>query len=230
MLSCHRRRSWRSCGCDTTSRIGALERLRDWRQIRLDPRLPITIATGNSDKLREIMTLWGSFLPPVTAARDDYHEVDETGETYEENATIKAAALAEIMRVPALADDSGIEVEALGWGPGVRSARTPYPGAPPAERNENILRAVVGKNRAARFVSVCVLVVPGYEPVVGRGEVQGSIAERALGSNGFGYDPIFWYEPYQQTFGQVEAQLKHAVSHRGGAVRALQARLLELVG
>jgi len=174
------------------------------------------------------MTLWGSFLPPVTAARGDYHEVDETGETYEENATIKAAALAEIIKGPTLADDSGIEVEALGWGPGVRSARTPYPGAPPAERNENILRAVAGKNRAARFVSVCVLVVPGYEPVIGRGEVQGSIAERALGSNGFGYDPIFCYEPYQQTFGQVEAQQKHAVSHRGGAIRALQAKLAQL--
>jgi len=191
--------------------------------------MPITIATGNSDKLREIITLWGSFLPPVAAAHGDYHEVDETGETYEENATIKAAALAELIKGPALADDSGIEVEALGWGPGVRSARTPYAGAPPAERNENILRAVSGKGRAARFVSVCALVVPGYEPVIGRGEVQGSIAERALGSNGFGYDPIFFYPPYGATFAQIEAHQKHAVSHRGEAVRALQLGIATLV-
>jgi len=223
--SCHRRRSWQSCACDTTSHIGALQRLRDWRLIRLDPRTPITIATGNSDKLREIVALWGSFLPPVTAVSGDYQEVDETGETYEENATIKAAALAELIGGPALADDSGIEVEVLGWGPGVRSARTPYAGAPPAERNENILRAVAGKSRAARFVSVCALVVSGYEPVIGRGEVQGFIAERALGSNGFGYDPIFLYEPYHQTFGQVDTRLKHAVSHRGGAIRSLQTKL-----
>jgi len=188
------------------------------------------IATGNSDKLRELITLWGSFLPPVAAARSDYHEVDETGETYEENATIKAAALAELIKGPALADDSGIEVEALGWRPGVRSARTPYAGAPPAERNENILRAVSGKSRAARFVSVCALVVPGFEPVIGHGEVQGSIAERALGSNGFGYDPIFLYPPYRATFAQIEAHQKHAVSHRGEAVRALQLRIATLVG
>jgi XTP/dITP diphosphohydrolase len=90
------------------------------------------------------------------------------------------------------------------------------------------LRAVAGKSRAARFVSVCALVVPGYEPVIGRGEVRGSIAERSLGSSGFGYDPIFWYEPYHKTFGQVDAQLKHAVSHRGCAIRALQAKLAQL--
>lgn len=187
--------------------------------------MPITIATRNPDKLLEIVTLWGSFLPSVTAARDNYAEVDETGDTYEENATIKAAALAEFIRGPVLADDSGIEVEALGWGPGVRSARTPTPETPPAERNEHVLRAVAGKSRAARFVSVCALVVPGYDPVIGRGEVEGSVAERPAGANGFGYDPIFWYEPYQRTFGQVDARRKHAVSHRGRAIRALLAKL-----
>ena len=186
------------------------------------------MATRNLDKLREIVALWGSFAPPLVALGADYHEVDETGETYEENATIKAAALAQTIRGPALADDSGIEVEALGWGPGVRSARTPRAGATPVERNEHILRAVAGKSRAARFVSVCALVVPGYDPVIGRGEVEGAIAERPAGANGFGYDPIFWYEPYQRTFGQVDAHRKHTVSHRGRAIRALQAKLILL--
>lgn len=204
--------------------------LRDWRTIRLDPRVPIAAATKNVDKFREIQTLWAAFKPPVKMAGDAYPEVDETGETYEENAVTKATALAQIIGGPALADDSGIEVEAMGWGPGVRSARTPRVGAASPERNANVLREVEGKSRAAIFVSVCVLVVPGYEPVTARGEVEGVIAQRSLGNNGFGYDPIFWYPPYEATFGQVEAARKHAVSHRGRAVRALQEKLQPLVG
>jgi XTP/dITP diphosphohydrolase len=110
----------------------------------------------------------------------------------------------------------------------VRSARTPREDAGPEERNAHILRALAGKSRAARFVSVCVLVVPGYDPVIGRGEVEGSVAEHPAGANGFGYDPIFWYEPYHRTFGQVDARSKNAVSHRGRAIRALQAKLILL--
>jgi XTP/dITP diphosphohydrolase len=203
--------------------------LRDWRELRLDRLRPIAVATMNAHKLGEIETLWGGFVPALERAPEAYPDVEEHGRTYEENAVIKAAALAEMIGGPALADDSGIEVEAIGGGPGVRSARTPYEGAPPAERNEHVLRSVAGKSRAARFVSVCALVVPGFEPIVARGEVEGSIAQQPLGSHGFGYDPIFWYPPYQATFGQVESARKHAVSHRGRAVRALQARLASLV-
>jgi XTP/dITP diphosphohydrolase len=209
--------------------MGMLAPLRDWHLIRLDPTVSISVATKNHDKFREISELWGSFLPPVVIAGASYPGVDETGETYEENAVEKVAALAEISRGPALADDSGIEVEAMGWAPGVRSARTPHVGATPEERNENILRAVEGKSRACRFVCVCALVVPGYEPVVARGEVEGLVARRSLGSNGFGYDPIFWYPPYEATFGQVEAARKHAVSHRGRAIHALQNKLAQLI-
>jgi XTP/dITP diphosphohydrolase len=203
--------------------------LRDCHLIRLDPRRPIVVATKNLDKFREIETLWGAFVPSVMIAGEVYPDVDEHGATYEENAVTKAAALAELIQGPALADDSGIEVEAMDWGPGVRSARTPRVGALSPERNENVLRAVKGKNRAARFVSVCVLVTPGFAPVIARGEVEGVIAERSLGTNGFGYDPIFWYPPYGATFGQVETARKHAVSHRGRAVRALQEKLARLV-
>jgi XTP/dITP diphosphohydrolase len=206
-----------------------IEPLADWRTVRLDPRSRITIATKNEHKFREIVTLWGSFLPAVVMADDRYPEVEEHGETYEANAVIKAAALAELIGAVALADDSGIEVEALGWGPGVRSARTPHQAASPAQRNQHILRRIEGKSRTARFVSVCALVVPGYEPIVARGEVNGVIAQRPLGGNGFGYDPIFWYEPYQATFGQVETSLKHAVSHRGRAVRALKEKIAPLL-
>jgi XTP/dITP diphosphohydrolase len=209
--------------------LAALEPLRDWRKLRLDVRVDIAVATKNAHKFREILTLWGSFLPRVVIAGDRYPDIDEHGETYEENAVLKAGTLAEILGAPALADDSGIEVEAVDWGPGVRSARTPYEGALPEVRNENVLHAVEGKSRVARFVSVCSLVVPGYEPIVARGEVEGLIAERPLGENGFGYDPIFWYPPYNATFGQVPSNLKHAVSHRGRAIRALQAKLAPLI-
>ena len=197
--------------------------------IRLDRGVPIVTATKNLDKFKEISTLWGSFLPTVVIADASYPDVEELGKTYEENAVAKAAALADIIGGPAMADDSGIEVEAMGWGPGVRSARTPRVGALSPERNANVLRAVDGRARGARFVSVCVLVVPGYQPVIARGEVEGLIAPRSLGNNGFGYDPIFWYPPYEATFGQVEAARKHAVSHRGRAVRALKAMLQPLV-
>lgn len=206
--------------------MGAPARLRDWHEARLDQGAVITVATKNLDKFREIATLWGSFLPRVVSAGDQYPDIAEDGETYEENAILKASALGEILRAPALADDSGIEVEAMGWGPGVRSARTPYVGASSSERNANVLRAARGKNRDARFVSVCVLIAPGFEPIVARGEVEGRIADVSLGENGFGYDPIFWYPPYNATFGQVQSALKHEVSHRGRAVRALQ-RLIE---
>lgn len=205
------------------------ERLQDWHELRLDPRVPIAVATKNVDKFGEIRELWESFLPAVAMANDRYPDVDENGATYEENAILKASVLARILNAPALADDSGIEVEAMGWGPGVLSARSPYEGAPSAVRNDNVLAAVEGKSRSARFVCVCVLVVPDYEPIVARGEVEGMIAERALGHHGFGYDPIFWYPPYGATFGEVDETRKHAVSHRGRAVRALQAKIYPLV-
>lgn len=209
--------------------MNTIPKMRDWHEIRLDRRVPIVVATRNLDKYREIETLWGSFLPAVAIGGERYPDVKETGNTYEENAILKAAALADIVGGAALADDSGIEVKAMGWGPGVRSARTPSVNASSAERNENILRAVAGHDRAARFVSVCALVVPGFEPVLGRGVVLGSIAERPVGSNGFGYDPIFWYPQYGKTFAQVDATHKNSVSHRGRAVRALHAKLARLL-
>lgn len=199
-------------------------------EFRLDRSRLIEVATKNLDKFAEIKTLWGTFLPPVSIADDSYPDVDENGETYEDNALKKASALAAVTGGPALADDSGIEVEAMGWGPGVRSARTPRVGAASPERNANVLRAVAGKSRAARFVCVCAFVVPGFAPVLARGEVEGLIAQRAMGENGFGYDPIFWYPPYGATFAQVTADRKHAVSHRGRAVRGLQAKLAALLG
>jgi XTP/dITP diphosphohydrolase len=191
--------------------------------VRLDPSIPIAVATRNPDKLRELLALWGDGLPALVTPDVEYPEVAETSDTYEGNALLKARALSDARGGPALADDSGIEVEAMGWGPGVLSARTPSVDCSWVERNAHILRCVAegSGSRAARFVCVCALVVPGVEPVVVRGEVEGSIADSARGAQGFGYDPIFFYPPYGKTFAEAGDRLKHAVSHRGRAVRAM---------
>ena len=157
---------------------------------------------------------------------DELPDVDERFDTYEENAVAKATALAQVCGGPALADDSGIEVFALGGEPGVRSARAPSPEATPEERNAEILRRLEGvADRRARFVCVCALVVPGFEPVLARGEVEGLIADQPRGQAGFGYDPIFYYPSYGGTFAEAGQEKKNLVSHRGRAVRALRSQI-----
>jgi XTP/dITP diphosphohydrolase len=198
--------------------------------VHLDPRVPVAVATRNAAKLRELIALWGSELPLIVAPGPEYPEVAETGSSYEENALLKAHALSALRRGPALADDSGIEVEALSWGPGVLSARTPSPDSSGQERNAHIISACDAfrdSARRARFVCVCALVVPGFDPVLARGEVEGSIALAPAGDAGFGYDPIFIYPPFGMTFAQAGNERKHSVSHRGRAVRALRAKLRE---
>lgn len=196
--------------------------------MKLDSHVPVAVATKNLEKFREIVTLWGDEPPALVLPGAEYPDVDERYATYEENALLKAAELARIRGGPALADDSGIEVEALGWKPGVLSARTPSAQASPAERNEHLLgqlAALGDVSRKARFVCVCALVVPGQTPVVARGEVEGEIAREPRGAAGFGYDPIFFYPPFASTFGEAGISKKHAVSHRGRAVRALREKL-----
>ena len=194
----------------------------------LDPAVPVAVATKNVDKFRELATLWGTRRPALVIAGASYPEVDERFATYAENAVLKAEVLSRAVGGPALADDSGIEVEMLDWGPGVRSARTPTPQSTPAERNQHILRELAsrpGASRRARMVSVCALVVPGRTPIVARGEVEGLVALELRGVSGFGYDPIFFYPPFGCTFGEAGMQKKHSVSHRGNAMRALMQQL-----
>jgi len=193
--------------------------------LRLDPRVPVAVATKNLDKFNEIVQLWGDEPPVLALPGPEYPDVDERFSTYEENAVLKAAELARLSGGPALADDSGIEVLALGSKPGILSARTPSPTSTPDERNRAILEqlaALPGASRCARYVCVCALAVPGQEPLTARGEVEGEIALAPRGSGGFGYDPFFYYPPYGQTFGEVPIEMKHAVSHRGRAVRSLR--------
>ncbi|MBC5824920.1 MAG: non-canonical purine NTP pyrophosphatase [Candidatus Eremiobacteraeota bacterium] len=207
--------------------------VRPWTQLRLDPGAPIAVATKNRDKLRELIALWGEAKPPLIAAGDSYPEVAEPFDSYEENALVKARTLSSLLEAPALADDSGIEVEWMGWKPGVHSSRTPSAQATWQERNDFILQRLAGapeSARRARFVCVCVLAVPGYAPVMARGESEGIIAAQARGNAGFGYDPIFVYPSYGVTFAEAGEDAKHAVSHRGRALRALRMKVAALVG
>jgi XTP/dITP diphosphohydrolase len=153
---------------------------------------------------------------------------EETGTTYRENALIKARAGAAATGVLALGDDSGIEVDALGGGPGLHSARWGGPGLDDAGRIALLLdrlRGVPADRRTARFRCVIALVEPGGRARLAEGVVEGRITEAPRGAGGFGYDPVFYYAPLDGTFGELPPAAKHRVSHRGVAARAARALL-----
>ena len=153
---------------------------------------------------------------------------EETGATYQENALIKARAAMRITGATALGDDSGIEVDALGGGPGLLSARWGGPDLDDAGRNALLLerlRGVPAERRTARYRCVIAVVEPGGEERVVEGAVEGRITEAPRGTGGFGYDPLFFYPPFGCTFGEVAVEAKHQVSHRGVAARAARALL-----
>lgn len=183
------------------------------------------LATANPDKAREI----GEILAGSVGLRprpSDIAEVEETGRTLEENARLKAVALVEATGSPAIADDTGLEVDALGGAPGVRSARYAGEGATYADNVAKLLDALKDHRgpdaRRARFKTVAIAVWPGGDEVMAEGTVEGWIAEEARGDRGFGYDPLFVAEETGgATFAEVDPAIKHAFSHRGRAFRAL---------
>ena len=185
-----------------------------------EPR-PLVLATGNAHKAQEVQAILGD------AWRVDVLEpgVDETGATFEENALLKAAAVCEATGRLAIADDSGIEIDALDRQPGIHSARW----TEEADWIPRVLReldAVPGAARTARYVAAAAAVWPdGFEVVV-RGVVEGHVPVVPRGTGGFGYDPIFVPDEGDgRTFGEMSAAEKHALSHRGRAFRALAAHL-----
>ena len=152
-------------------------------------------------------------------------EVEETGTTLEDNARLKAAALCGATGLPAIADDTGLEVDALGGAPGVYSARFAGPDATYADNVEHLLERLEGvepPRRTARFSTVAVAQWPDGREVAAIGEVEGTIATEPRGSNGFGYDPVFVpAEGDGRTFAEMTPAEKHALSHRGRAFRTL---------
>lgn len=193
-------------------------------------RESILVASFNPGKARELQALVAAAGYTVTTLRDAGIEAPyvETGLTYEDNGAGKARHYAMLTGRVTVADDSGIEVDALDGAPGVFSARYGGEGIDDAERNRRLLRAlesVPEERRGARYVAVAVVAHPDGATRAFRGECEGRIATTPTGDGGFGYDPLFFYPPFNQTFGQTPAARKHEVSHRGRAFRALAAWL-----
>ncbi len=177
----------------------------------------IVIATANAHKVEEFRALIGEQDVELKSLLDypDFPEIEETGRSFKENASIKALAACKYCDVPAFADDSGLEVEALDGAPGIYSARY----APtPKERIEKLLAALEGKeNRRARFVCVIAIAFNGEVIETFEGEVKGRIADAPRGEGGFGYDPVFIPDGYDCTFAELPAEEKNKISHRARA-------------
>ena len=196
--------------------------------------MTIVLASHNAHKIEEIRTILrreiGEDVELLSLSDIGFHgDIEETGETFEENACIKAGAAAKLGYI-SMADDSGLAVDALGGAPGVYSAR--YAGEPCDDRanNEKLLRAledVPEESRGARFVSVIACLFPGGEKIVARGECPGVILRSERGQGGFGYDPLFYYPPLGKTFAELTGEEKNRVSHRARAMGSFIAALRE---
>ncbi len=185
------------------------------------------VATKNMDKLRELRALFGGSELDL-ATYPSYIEVEETAADYTGNALLKACGLSAQLReqreiAAVLADDSGIEVDALDGRPGVLSARYGGDISWPVrlQRLLNEVDGVTNEQRGARFVCAMALVQPDGQALQSEGEVRGILARSPIGTNGFGYDPIFYYPPLQKTFGQISEEKKNRLSHRYHAAEAL---------
>lgn len=187
----------------------------------------LVIATGNDDKRRELADLLDG-LPYEVRSLKSYppvEEPEETGETFEENALLKARYYAARLGVCVVADDSGLCVDALGGAPGVYSARYAGPGCTYADNNEKLLAALapfLWHERTARFVCCAAYADPAGNTQVVRGTCEGRISMEAFGDNGFGYDPVFVPDRHERTFGEMKPAEKHRLSHRGDAFRKLR--------
>lgn len=186
--------------------------------------MKIYCATGNPGKLREFR-LAGELLGIDVEPLADLKSIpapEEHGATFEENARLKAEYYSRFAPGPLFADDSGLEVDALGGEPGVYSARYAGPNATDEANNRLLLERLRGKtNRTGRFVCVIALAECGEVRRTFRGEVEGEILEEPRGPGGFGYDPLFYYPPFGCSFGEVDGPKKFDVSHRGEALRSL---------
>jgi XTP/dITP diphosphohydrolase len=185
-------------------------------------------ATGNPGKLREFRLSAeqaGIHVEPL-AGLADIPPCDETGDTFEANAILKAEYYGRHVPGVLFADDSGLEVDALGGAPGVYSARFAGPGATDHANNRLLLEKMRGvRDRSARFVCVIALADGGRLRETFRGAVEGEILEEPHGPHGFGYDPLFFYPPFGCSFGEAAPERKLTVSHRGAALHALFQRL-----
>lgn len=191
----------------------------------------LVVATANPGKLAELRELVGEWGSVDTLSLADFPAVtlpDEDGGSYRENAVLKARAVAAATGLPALGDDSGLEVAALDGGPGIRSARWAGPEATDATRVERLLALLEGvpdAARGARFRCIVALAWADGRLLTAEGEVAGAIASAPRGAGGFGYDPVFVAAELGRTFAEATVEEKRRTSHRARALRALGARL-----
>ena len=195
----------------------------------LPPRL--LVATNNEHKIHEFRRLLDELSLELVTPADVGLSLDvvEDGATFQANASLKAQAFAKASGLPSLADDSGIEVDALGGGPGVLSARYGGPGLNDDDRLQLLLTELQGvsdERRTCRYRVVLVLAEPDGDEQVTEGTCEGQVAHAPVGSNGFGYDPVFFVPSYGKTIAQLDPSQKDEISHRGKAARAMAALLV----
>ncbi len=186
---------------------------------------PLVLATRNRGKISEFRELLKDFDIEIKSL-DDFGpipEIEEDGQTFEDNAVKKARFTARVLGFPALADDSGLVVKALGGLPGVKSARYAGEHSDDEANNKKLLEAMKGiKDREAYFMCVIAIAVPRGPALIYEGTCEGVICEELRGTNGFGYDPLFYYPPLNKTFAEMSQEEKNRVSHRGRALAELK--------
>lgn len=192
--------------------------------------MKVVIATGNAGKMKEIKSIFNNSEYEVVSMKEEgiSADVDENGATFEENALIKAREIAKISGHIVLADDSGLEVDALNKEPGIYSARYMGEDTPYSIKNANIIERLEGvefENRTARFVCAVAAVYPDGRELVVRETMEGYIGYEEKGTNGFGYDPIFYLKEFDKTSAEISLEEKNEISHRGKAFRAIKAMM-----
>lgn len=188
----------------------------------------ILIATRNKGKVKEFKALFNKYKIKVYSLhdlREAIPEVKETGDTFKENARLKAEEIAQLLNRPVIADDSGLVIDALDGRPGVYSARYAHDQATDNENNEKVLtelKHIEMSDRTARFVAVLAFAIPNKETVFTDGVCEGKIITSPKGTNGFGYDPIFVPDGYDMTLAELTNDEKNKISHRSHALKALE--------
>ncbi len=192
----------------------------------------IIAATNNNGKVKEIKSIFGELGLEVSSLQDEGFdiEVEETGNTFEKNALIKARAVAMLTDDIVMADDSGLCIDALDGRPGIYSARYAGENATDADKINKVLSEMEDKSdRRASFMTAVAVVLPDGTELVTMGEVKGQILYEPVGENGFGYDPIFRSDELEKSFAQATDEEKNSVSHRGRALKAMYEKLEDII-
>lgn len=190
----------------------------------------LIVASTNQGKIKEIKAMLKDIDIEVLAMNEVLEqeiEIEENGQTFKENALIKAQTIADLVDKPVLADDSGLEVDALNKQPGIYSARFLGVDTSYQVKNQYIIDALKDQDRTARFVCAMALVIPGQEPILIEETMEGIINDKIEGENGFGYDPIFYFPPCAMTSAMMSLEEKNQYSHRAKALKKLYTILKE---